>query len=91
MRDQAERSADLTDVMTAAQLWFAEQLQGIDGGEARRYLAQRGIDTATIARFGLGLAPNGRNKMKAALVHLGEGKLEPAKASALVKALLTGS
>ena len=38
MRDQAERSADLTDVMAAAQAWFAEQLQGIDGGEARRYL-----------------------------------------------------
>ncbi len=74
-RDQAERSADLTDVMAAAQKWFAEQLHGIDGGEARRYLAQRGIDAATITRFGLGLAPNGRNKLKAALLHLGEDKL----------------
>ncbi len=75
MRDQAERSADLTDVMGAAQAWFAEALQGIDGGEARRYLAQRGIDPATIARFGLGLAPNGRNKLKAALLAHGEDKL----------------
>ena len=75
MRDQAERSADLTDVMAAAQGWFAEQLQGIDGGEARRYLAQRGIDAGTIARFGLGLAPNGRNKLKAALLSHGEDKL----------------
>ena len=75
MRDQAERSADLTDVMASAQKWFAEQLQGIDGGEARRYLAQRGIDADTIARFGLGLAPQGRNKLKAALLHLGEDRL----------------
>ena len=75
MRDQAERSADLTDVMASAQKWFAEQLGGIDGGEARRYLAQRGIDAATIARFGLGLAPQGRNRLKTALLDLGEDKL----------------
>jgi DNA primase len=75
MRDQAERSTDLTDVMAAAQKWFAEQLQGIEGGEARRYLTQRGISADMVARFGLGLAPNGRNKLKAALSALGEDKL----------------
>ncbi len=75
MRDQAERSADLTDVMAAAQKWYAEALHGIDGGEARRYLAERGIDAGTMARFGLGLAPNGRNKLKAALAAHGEDKL----------------
>ena len=75
MRDQAERSAGLTDVMASAQSWFAEQLHGIDGGEARRYLSARGIDPATITRFGLGLAPNGRNKLKTALIALGEDKL----------------
>ncbi len=75
MRDQAERSADLTDVMAAAQKYFSEQLHGIDGGEARRYLAERGIDPATVTRFGLGLAPNGRNKLKAALLHVGEDRL----------------
>ena len=37
-RDRAERSSGLTDVMAAAQRWFAEQLQGVDGGEARAYL-----------------------------------------------------
>ncbi len=74
-RDQAERSSDLTDVMAAAQKWFADGLQGIDGGEARRYLAQRGIGEDTVARFGLGLAPQGRNRLKAALLHMGEDKL----------------
>jgi DNA primase len=75
MRDQAERSTDLTDVMASAQKHFAEQLHGTDGVEARRYLTGRGIDAATITRFGLGLAPAGRNKLKAALLHLGEDKL----------------
>lgn len=74
-RDQAERSIELTDVMASAQKWFAEQLHGVDGGEARRYLTQRGISAEMVARFGLGLAPQGRNKMKAALLSLGEDKL----------------
>src|SRR5919107_1728384 len=56
-RDQAERTASLTDVMGAVQKWFAEQLQGVDGGAAREYLTRRGIDAGTVARFGLGLAP----------------------------------
>ena len=44
-RERAERQATLHDVMAAAQRWFAEQLHGIDGGEARAYLKQRGIDS----------------------------------------------
>ena len=74
-RDQAERTASLTDVMGAVQLWFAEQLQGVDGGAARDYLAKRGIDAATVARFGIGLAPQGRSRLKSALAHLGEEAL----------------
>ena len=35
--------------------------QGLDGADARDYLKRRGIDAATIARFGLGLAPDSRN------------------------------
>jgi DNA primase len=74
-RDQAERASGLTDVMAAVQKWFAEQLQGLEGADARDYLAKRGIDAATIARFGLGLAPQGRSKLKQALSALGEDKL----------------
>ena len=75
LRDQAERSADLTDVMASAQKYYAEQLAGSEGVGARSYLAARGIDATTVTRFGLGLAPNGRNKLKTALLHLGEDKL----------------
>ncbi len=60
-QQRAERSAGLTDVMAAAQRWFAEQLNGIEGAEARDYLKRRAIDAAAIARFGIGLAPQGRS------------------------------
>src|ERR671910_1432690 len=56
-RDQAERTSSLTDVMAACQKWFAEQLAGIEGAEARDYLKKRGIEPAAVARFGIGLAP----------------------------------
>ena len=74
-RDKAERVVGLHDVMAAAQRWFAEQLNGIDGGAARAYLAGRGIDAAAIARFGLGFAPDSRGKLKAALMEHGEDRL----------------
>ena len=74
-RERQERSAGLHDVMAAAQAWFAEQLQGIDGGAARAYLAQRGISEATRRKFGFGFAPDGRGKLKAALAAIGNDKL----------------
>jgi DNA primase len=74
-RERAERTASLTDVMAACQKWFAEQLQGIEGASAREYLKKREIDSAQIARFGIGLAPDSRNGLKRALAALGEDKL----------------
>ncbi len=74
-RERAERTATLTDVMAACQKWFAEQLQGISGSAAREYLRNRGIGPETIARFGIGLAPDSRNALKRALGDLGEDKL----------------
>ena len=74
-RERAERTASLTDVMAACQRWFAEQLQGIEGASAREYLKKREIDSAQIARFGIGLALEGRTRLKSALSSLGEDKL----------------
>jgi len=74
-RERAERTSTLTDVMASCQKWFAEQLAGIEGAEAREYLKKRGIGPATVTRFGIGLAPEGRNKLKAALSSLDEDKL----------------
>jgi DNA primase len=74
-RERAERTASLTDVMGEVQKWFADQLQGIGGADARDYLKRRGIEQDTVQRFGLGLAPDSRNGLKRALDGLGEDKL----------------
>jgi len=74
-RERAERTSTLTDVMAEVARWYAEQLQGLGGADVREYLKRRGIDQATVHRFGIGLAPDGRNALKRALEKLGEDKL----------------
>jgi DNA primase len=74
-QQQAERAASLTDVMAEVAKWYAEQLNGLAGANAREYLKRRGIDAATAQRFGLGFAPDSRNALKRALGKLGEERL----------------
>src|SRR5690242_15998739 len=66
-REKAERTASLTDVMAAVQKWYAEQLQGLQGAEAREYLKRRGIGAGRVESFGIGFAPESRNALKRAL------------------------
>jgi DNA primase len=63
----AEQRNSLHDVMTAAQKWFAEMLAAPEGAKARAYLATRGFDAHTVARFGFGFAPDGRQALAQAL------------------------
>ena len=74
-RERADRVASLTDVMAAAQTWFAEQLRGTKGTSARDYLTKRGISAEQVAQFGIGFAPDSRGALKSALAKLGEDKL----------------
>ncbi|MBK5264194.1 MAG: DNA primase [Alphaproteobacteria bacterium] len=72
---RAEEAATLHDVMSAAQDWFVEQLQGLDGAQARDYLKRRGISDATARTFGFGLSPDSRGRLKDALKSHGEPRL----------------
>jgi len=74
-KERADRAASLTDVMGEVAKYYAEQLQGIAGGDAREYLKRRGIDAAAVARFGIGFAPDSRTALKRALEKLGEDRL----------------
>jgi DNA primase len=74
-RERQEKSAGLYEVMDAASRWFAEQLDGVEGGAARNYLKERGISEATKRRFGFGFAPDSRGKLKNALESFGIDKL----------------
>ncbi len=71
----AEQRNSLHDVMAAAQAWFVERLAAPEGERARAYLATRGFDAHTCARFGFGLAPDGRQALKAALGQFDEAQL----------------
>jgi DNA primase len=74
-KERSDRAASLTDVMGEVARWYSEQLQGLGGAEAREYLTRRGIDSSTVQRFGIGLAPDNRTALRKALKHLGEDKL----------------
>jgi DNA primase len=74
-KERADRAASLAEVMAEVAKWYAEQLNGLGGSEARDYLKRRGIEPDTIQRFGLGFAPDSRTGLKRALEKLGEDKL----------------
>ena len=61
--------------MEAAAAWFAEQLDGVEGGAARDYLRAARDQRGDAARFGFGLAPDSRGKLKTALRSFGNDKL----------------
>jgi DNA primase len=72
---KAERATGLYEVMEAAAAWFSEQLEGVEGGAARAYLKERRISEATRRKFGFGLAPDSRGRLKAALKPFGNETL----------------
>lgn len=74
-QERAQRASGLYEVMEAAAGWFSEQLDGVEGSAARAYLTRRGITEATKQKFGFGLAPDSRGKLKVALKNLGNDKL----------------
>ncbi len=67
-REAARREADLHAVMEACCRYFERELAGPRGGAARAYLAERGIDAGTAARFRLGFAPNARTALRGAVM-----------------------
>ena len=73
--EKAERAQGLHDVVAAAAEWFEAQLGSHDGADARAYLTKRGISDATRRAFGIGLAPDSRSRLRAALSHFGNAKL----------------
>jgi DNA primase len=58
-RENQQRTV-LVEMQREAQTFFVKQIQGTQEGKvARAYLEDRGIDTATMDRFGIGYAPSG--------------------------------
>jgi DNA primase len=58
-KEQTQRTA-LVEMHKEAAAFFRKQLEGTaEGKAARAYLADRGLDAETMARFGIGYAPSG--------------------------------
>jgi DNA primase len=74
-QERQERGRGLIDAMEAAADFFEQQLGGLDGAEARRYLERRGINDVQRRAFRIGFAPDSRTKLKAALKEFGVEKL----------------
>jgi DNA primase len=72
-------------VNEAAARWFAGRLESGQGAEAAAYLAGRGLDRATILRFGLGYAPGDRTGLKRALQAEGYAEASAIEAGLLVR------
>ncbi|WP_174292649.1 DNA primase [Sphingomonas bacterium] len=70
--EKQERAKGLHEAMADAAAWFAEQLNGLAGAEARGVLAKRGVSAETARAFGLGFAPDSRGKLRAALKDYGD-------------------
>ena len=70
-RQRQQRSKTLIEVMEAATAWFEKALRMPEGKTALDYLKGRGLDDATIKEYRLGVAPPGRDRLRAALTHAG--------------------
>jgi len=67
-RQRAEQRKSLYDVMEAAAKYFETQLVSQAGAEGLGYFTRRGLTRATVKKFRLGFAPEGRTKLKDVLL-----------------------
>jgi DNA primase len=70
-REKADRRTELANVMEVAVKWLRLQLGTAAAGDARAYLARRGLLPATQDRFEIGFAPDSRQAMWQALTAKG--------------------
>jgi DNA primase len=70
-RERTQRQATLVSAMETAAAWYEQQLKLPVGRQALDYLKQRGLSEATISRFRLGYAPEGRTALREALAKAG--------------------
>jgi DNA primase len=66
-RARAEQQKTLVDVVEAACAWYEAQLWSPAGRIGMAYFKRRGLDDATIRKFRLGYAPDGRTALRTAL------------------------
>ncbi|WP_102958009.1 DNA primase [Mangrovicella endophytica] len=71
-----EARATIIDALKLAAAFFQATLHDSPGAKARAYLRDRGMNPATQKLFGIGYAPDSRNRLKEHLASKGVGKGE---------------
>ncbi|QDX24969.1 DNA primase [Sphingomonas suaedae] len=72
---RAERAKGLHEAMADAAKFYAEQLHGLAGAEARALLERRRVTAETARTFGMGYAPDSRTRLREALSSYGDAML----------------
>lgn len=70
-REKEQQSRRLSDLMEDAAQWFAARLRDESGRGALRYVETRALSPATVNQFGLGYAPDGRQRLRQAMTAKG--------------------
>lgn len=83
-REAEERRKSLYDVCQIAADWFEGQLGGMAGKDALSYVQGRGLTPATMTRFHIGYAPDGRSAMKQTLLARGLEEAQLIEAGLLI-------
>jgi len=71
-----EQRSTILDALKLSAEFFAGVLQEADGAKARAYLRDRGLHPSTQKIFGIGYAPDSRNRLREYLASKGVGKAE---------------
>ena len=74
-RARAEKAGGMVGLNDQAAAFYRRQLDGIEGAAARAYLDKRGLGAHARTTFGLGYAPDGRNRLKPAIEGAKEAEL----------------
>ncbi|NLA85946.1 MAG: DNA primase, partial [Clostridiales bacterium] len=75
-KETQSRRARLLELNSDAARFFYTVLMSPQGGEARKYIAKRGITKAMVTRFGLGAAPDSWNALYDAMTKKGYTRRE---------------
>ncbi|MGH1417488.1 MAG: DNA primase [Hyphomicrobiaceae bacterium] len=83
-REREDERQRLYRLLETSAQFFVDELNCARGRDARRYLKERGLDDATIARFGIGLAPPSRSALSNILKDAGFTSHEMALSGMLI-------
>jgi len=85
LQREREKKDRLYEACKDAARFYFDCLRSEEGKQAREYFARRGLDGATVSRFGLGYAPQGWDRLKQHLQEKGHREEDLVDAGLLIR------